>query len=133
MQKTSSTSSERLMYVQFTSCAYGVISEYFVYFESFWLFYFLFRLLIWSSLICKTSARHSRHKCDTNDTNATQVKNFDFHNDMRENTLSHPCISYVANATLQGEGKFNSKNYFLEMLCFHAKILSKSAPQKLYL
>ena len=51
---------------------------------------------------------------------------------MRENILSHSCISYIANETLQGEEEFNSKNYFLEMLCFHAQILLKSAPQKLY-
>ena len=59
------------------------------------------------------------------------MKNFDFHNDMKENILSQPCISYIANETLQGEEEFNSKNYFLEMLCFHAQILLKSAPQKL--
>ena len=50
---------------------------------------------------------------------------------MKENILSQPCISYIANETLQGEEEFNSKNYFLEMLFFHAQILLKSAPQKL--
>ena len=43
-------------------------------------------------------------------TQMRQVKNFDFHNDMKENILSQPCISYIANETLQGEEEFNSKN-----------------------
>ena len=84
-----------------------------------------------SSLFYNTSDRHERHKCCKNDTNATRVKNFDFDNDMRENIFSHPCISYMENEKLKGEEKFHSKNYLLEMPRSHAKMYSKSAPQKL--
>ena len=45
----------------------------------------------------------------------------------------------MARERLQGEGQFHSKNYFLEMPCFHAKMPCfhakmrlKSAPQKLH-
>ena len=34
----------------------------------------------------------------------------------------------MANERLQGEEEFHSKNYLLEMPCFHAKIHVKSAP-----
>ena len=37
----------------------------------------------------------------------------------------------MARERLQGEGKFHSKNYFLEMPCFHAEMRLESAPQKL--
>ena len=37
----------------------------------------------------------------------------------------------MANEKLQGEEQFRSKNYLLEMHAFHAKMHSKSAPQKL--
>ena len=34
-----------------------------------------------------------RHKCYTNDTSATRVKNFDLDNDTGKNTFSYPYIS----------------------------------------
>ena len=37
----------------------------------------------------------------------------------------------MASERLQGEKQFHSKNYHLEMPCFHAKMRLKSAPQKL--
>ena len=37
----------------------------------------------------------------------------------------------MINERLQGEEQFHFKNYLLEMLCFHAKMRLKSAPQKL--
>ena len=37
----------------------------------------------------------------------------------------------MASERLQGEEQFHSKNYLLEMPCFHAKMHLKSAPQKL--
>ena len=36
----------------------------------------------------------------------------------------------MASEELQGEEQFHSKNYFLEMPFFHAKMRLKSAPQK---
>ena len=44
----------------------------------------------------------------------------------------HLCRSLFFNkiAGLQGEKQFHSKNNLLEMSCFHAKLRSKSAPQK---
>ena len=58
---------------------------------------------------CNTSptwVRHKQHECrmivtrvqsksDTNDTNATRVKNFDFDNYMSDNIFSQPYISYM--------------------------------------
>ena len=61
----------------------------------------------------------------------TQVKNFDFDNNMSENIFSHPCISYIANKRLQGEEQFHFKNYLLEIPRSHTKMRLKSAPQKL--
>ena len=61
---------------------------------------------------------------------ATRVKNFDFDNHTSENTFLHPYIIYIANKRLQGEEKFHSKNYLLEMARSHAKMRLKSAPQK---
>ena len=37
----------------------------------------------------------------------------------------------MASERLQGEEQFHSKNYVLEMSCFHVKMYLKSAPQKL--
>ena len=59
------------------------------------------------------------------------MKKFNFDNDTSENIFSQPCISYMANEGLQGEKQFHSKNYLFEMPRSHAKISSKSAPQKL--
>ena len=42
-----------------------------------------------------------------------------------------PCIYYMASQRLQGEEKFHSKNYLLEMSRSYAKMPLKSAPQKL--
>ena len=83
---------------------------------------------------CDTSATrvlHEQHECYTNDTSATRARNFDFYNDTSENIFSHTCFSYMANERLQGEERFHSKNYLLEMPRSHAKMHLKSAPQKL--
>ena len=72
-----------------------------------------------------------RHECYTDNTSATQVKNFDFDNDTSKNIFSHPYIYYMASERLQGEEQFHTKNYLLEMSRFHAKMRLKSAPQKL--
>ena len=45
--------------------------------------------------------------------------------------FSHPYIYYMTSERLQEERQFHSKNYFLEMSRFHAKMRLKSAPQKL--
>ena len=101
--------------------------------------------LDWSSLIYNMSARHERHECNTsetrttqvrhecytNDTSPTRVKNFNFDNGTGKNIYSHLYIYYMLSEILQGEEQFNTKNYFLEMSRFHAKIRWKSAPQKL--
>ena len=72
-----------------------------------------------------------QHDCNTNDTSATRVENFDFDNDTSKNISLHHYIYYMASERLQGEEKFHSKNYLLEMSRFHAKMRLKSAPQKL--
>ena len=51
--------------------------------------------------------------------------------DTSANIFSHAYISYIANERLQGQKKFHSKNYLLEMLPSHAKMRLKIAPQKL--
>ena len=71
------------------------------------------------------------YECYTNDTRATQVKNFDFDNDTSKNIFLHLYIYYMASERLQGEEQFHSKNYLLEMPRSHAKMRLKSAPQKL--
>ena len=50
---------------------------------------------------------------------------------MSKNIFSHPYIYYMASERLQGEEQFDTKNYLLEMSCFHTKMRLKSAPQKL--
>ena len=76
--------------------------------------------------------RNERHECYTNDTSATRVKNFDFHNDTSKNIFLHSYIYYMAKERQkQGEEQFHSKDYLLEMPRFHAKMRLKSAPQKL--
>ena len=88
----------------------------------------------WVQHKCDTSATLTarvRHRCYTNDMSATRVKNFDFDNDTSKNIFSHPYIYYMTSERLQEERKFHSKNYFLEMSRFHAKMRLKSAPQKL--
>ena len=75
-------------------------------------------------------ATHVRHESGTNNTIATQVKNFDFDNDTSENIFSHPYINYMPNERLPSEEQFHFKNYLLEMPSSHAKMHLKSAPQK---
>ena len=92
-----------------------------------------------------TQLTRVQHKCDTsatlttrvqqepytNNPSATQVKNFDFDNDMILNIFARPYMYYMASERLQGEEQFHSKNYFLQMSLFHAKMRLKSAPQKI--
>ena len=40
----------------------------------------------------KIDMRHKREKCNTNDTIATRMKNFDYDNDTSENLFLHPDI-----------------------------------------
>ena len=61
----------------------------------------------------------------------TRVKKSDFDSGRSKNTFLHHYIYYMASERLQGEEQFHSKNYLLEMPCFHAKMRLKSAPQKL--
>ena len=79
----------------------------------------------------ETRATRVRRKCYTNDTSVARVKEFDFDNDMGKNIFLHSYIYYMASERLQGEEQFHTKNYFLEMSRFHAKMRLKSAPQKL--
>ena len=93
----------------------------------------------------ETRATRVRHKCDTsatrtirllfecytNDMSATRVKSFHFNSDTSKNIFLHPYIYYMSSERLQGEEQFHSKNYLLEIPCFHAKMHLKSAPQKL--
>ena len=69
-----------------------------------------------------TRTTRVRYECCTNNTSAKRVKNFDFDNDMSENTFLHPYISYMANERLEREGQFHSKNCLLEMSRSHAKM-----------
>ena len=69
-----------------------------------------------------TRATGVRRECNTNDTSATRVKNFDFDNDTSENIFSHPYISYMANERLQGEEQFYSNNHLFEMPRSHSKM-----------
>ena len=50
--------------------------------------------------------QHERHKCETSDTSATRVNNFNFDNDTSEGIFSDPYISYIANERLQVEEPF---------------------------
>ena len=72
-----------------------------------------------------------QHECDTSNTSATPVKNFDFDNDMSKNIFLHPYIYYKTSERLQVEEQLHFKNYLSEMSRFHAKMRLKSAPQKL--
>ena len=111
---------------------------------------------IWSILqhgcqIRATRVRHEWHECntsetqttqgwhewDTSDTSATQtirVRHECYKNEILILVMTgvkHPYISCMANEWLQGGEQFYSKNYLLEMPRSHAKMHSKSAPQKL--
>ena len=79
----------------------------------------------------KTSAIQVRHECYTNGMSSTQVKKFDFDSDTSKNICLHPFVYYMASERIQGEEQLHSMNCLLEMLCSHAKMRLKSAPQKL--
>ena len=58
--------------------------------------------------------RHEQHESSTNDTSATRVDIFGFHNDTHENILSYPYISYIANESYKlnfAMAKAMSKSY----------------------
>ena len=76
-----------------------------------------------------TRAIRMQHECNTNDTSAARVKNFDFNNVTGKNIFSYPYIFYMASERLQGEKQFHTKNYLLEMSRFQAKMRLKSAPK----
>ena len=81
--------------------------------------------------ISAARARRVQHKCYTNNTSATRVKNFDFDSDKSKNIFSLHYIYYMASERLQGEEQFHSNNHLLEMSSFHTKMRLKSAQQKL--
>ena len=64
--------------------------------------------------MCETQTTQGRHECCTNDTGATLVRNFDFDNNTSENIFSHSFI-YMANERLQGEEQFHSKKCLVPM------------------
>ena len=66
------------------------------------------------------------HKCNTS---VTRVKIFDFDKNTSKNIFTPPYISSLANE--KREEQFHSRNYLLEMPRSHAKMLLKSALQKL--
>ena len=74
-----------------------------------------------------------QHKCNKGATQTTNVRHerkiFDFDSDRSKNIFLHSHIYYMACERLQGEEQFHSKNYLLEMPCFHAKMRLKCAPQ----
>ena len=76
-----------------------------------------------------TSATRVSRGCYTNNTSAKRVKFFEFYSDTSKNMFLHPYIYYMANERLQGDEQFHSKNYLLEVPCFHAKMHLKSVPQ----
>ena len=69
-----------------------------------------------TSYTSATQVRHEQHKCDTNDTSATRVKNLDFDNDTSKNIFSHPYIYYMASERLQGEEQFQRKVFSLNQM-----------------
>ena len=70
-----------------------------------------------------------RHECHTNDTNLTQVKNFNFDNDTSKQSFSHCYVYYMTSERVKTQEQFYSKNYLSVKSCFRLK----SAPQKLKL
>ena len=77
-----------------------------------------------------TSATQVRHKYYTNNTSATRVKNSGFDSDTSKNIFLHPYVYYMVSERLQREEQFHSKNYLLEMPCFHAKMHLKKCTTK---
>ena len=57
------------------------------------------------------------------------MKNFDFDNDTRKNIFSHSYMYYMVSKDYKErnnlEEQLHSKNYFLEMSLFHAKMRLK--------
>ena len=60
-----------------------------------------------------------RRKWYTNNTNVTQVKNFD---SSSKSIFLEPFINYMENERCMAEGQFHSKIYQLEIPCSHAKM-----------
>ena len=102
---------------------------------------------IWSSLIWNTSARHERHERHKYDTSATQKRHEQHECDTSAAQTTqirhewetlilitmrflHPYIYHIASERWQGQEKFHSENYFLEIPSSYAKMRLKSAPQK---
>ena len=75
--------------------------------------------------------QHERTEGNMNGTIATQDKFFDFDNDTSEKIFSYSYISSTANERLQGEKKFHSTTYLLQMPRSHEKMCLKIPPQKL--
>ena len=61
-----------------------------------------------------TEEQNQRHECNRSATPTTRGDT----SYTSENTFSHSCTSYMANGRLQGEKKFNSKNYIFENASF---------------
>ena len=81
-----------------------------------------------TSVTLAIRVRHERHHCHTS---ATRMLHEPHECNTSKNISLHPHIYYTASERLQVEEQFHSKNYLLEMPCFHAKMRLKSAPQKL--
>ena len=60
-----------------------------------------------------------RQESYTNDTSATLVKSFDFHNKASENIFLHPILAMWQMKDYKKRN--NIKNYLLEMPCSYAK------------
>ena len=79
----------------------------------------------------QTRATRVRQQCYANETNATQVKNFDFDKDTSENIFPHSYVSYIAMKNCKERSNFILKNYLLEKPRSHTKMHLESKPQSL--
>ena len=79
----------------------------------------------------QTRATRVRQQCYANETNATQVKNFDFDKDTSENIFPHSYVSYIAMKNCKERSNFILKNYLLEKPRSHTKMYLESKPQSL--
>ena len=86
----------------------------------------------------ETRVKHEHNECDTSATRVLHEQHefntsekFDFDSDTSKNICLHPFVYYMASERIQGEEQLHSMNCLLEMLCSHAKMRLKSAPQKL--
>ena len=61
------------------------------------------------------------HEPHESDTNAAQVKNFDFDNEMIENIFSHLYISYIAKESYRKRNKFILRTTFWKRLVLMPK------------